>query len=240
MAMGCCEIAKEKFEELKKFDTPTISNVVATYPGRDYCMGLYNPWEISWYTDETCRCLFPQLGSYVGYAVTAVYGMPDSFHKLSVVDVLRAVADSPKPAVLVAQQKLPDTYRIKNGLIGGNFTTALKAVGCVGFISNGPGRDISEVQEIGGFHLLLSGVTVGHGDQAVHAVNVPVSVCSMDVSLGEIVHIDEHGAVKFPATKVDEIIERAHRLVELEKTQMEQMRRAASPAEVISLWASKK
>ena len=234
------EITQDKFEELKKFDTPTISNVVATYPGRDYCMGLYNPWETNWYTDETCRCLFPKLGSYVGYAVTAVYGIPDSFHKLGVVDVLRAVADSPKPVIMVAQHKMPEKFRVKNALIGGNFTTALKRAGCIGFISNGPARDISEVEAIGGFHLLLTGVTAGHGDQAVYAVNVPVSVCSMDVVPGELIHMDEHGAVKFPVDKVDEIIERAYRLVEIEKRQMEEMRRVASSDELISLWASKK
>jgi regulator of RNase E activity RraA len=203
-------------------------------------MGLYNPWEINWYTDETCRCFFPKLGSYAGYAVTAVYGMPDSFQKLSITDVLRAVADSPKPAILVVQQKLPKKFRIKNGLVGGNFTTALKALGCIGFISDGPGRDISEIEQIGGFQLLLSGVTVGHGAQTVHAVNVPVSVCGLDVAPGELIHMDEHGAVKFPADRVDEIIERAYKLVELEKKQMGEMRRAASAEELISLWASKK
>ena len=33
----------EQFEKLKKYDTPTITNVVATYPGKEYCMGLYDP-----------------------------------------------------------------------------------------------------------------------------------------------------------------------------------------------------
>jgi len=234
------EITQDKFDELKKFDTPTISNVVATYPQKDYCLGLYNPWETNWYTDETCRCLFPQLGSYVGYAVTAVFGMPDSYHKLGVVDILRAIADSPKPVILVTEQKLPKKYRIKNGLIGGNFATSLKTAGCIGYISNGPGRDIPEIRELGDFHVLLSGVTVGHGDQSIYAVNVPVSVCSMDVVPGELIHMDEHGAVKFPADKVDEVIERAHRLAEIEKKRMEEMRQATSPDKLFAMWDTKK
>lgn len=42
----------EQFEKLKKYDTPTITNVVATYPGKEYCMGLYDPWKGKWYTDR--------------------------------------------------------------------------------------------------------------------------------------------------------------------------------------------
>ena len=30
--------------ELRKIDTPTITNVVATYPKNPLCLGLYNPW----------------------------------------------------------------------------------------------------------------------------------------------------------------------------------------------------
>lgn len=49
----------EQFEKLKKYDTPTITNVVATYPGKEYCMGLYDPWKGKWYTDQTLKCMYP-------------------------------------------------------------------------------------------------------------------------------------------------------------------------------------
>lgn len=32
----------ERLEKLKQFDTPSITNVVATYPDKDYCLGLYH------------------------------------------------------------------------------------------------------------------------------------------------------------------------------------------------------
>ncbi len=35
---------QEMLEELQKYDTPSITNVVATYPGSPLCLGLYNPW----------------------------------------------------------------------------------------------------------------------------------------------------------------------------------------------------
>ena len=55
------------------------------------------------------------------------------------------------------------------------------------------------------FQYMLSGVTAGHGDMAVHAVNVPVSVAGMDVSPGEIIHMDENGACKFPAERIGDV-----------------------------------
>ena len=85
----------------------------------------------------------------------------------------------------------------KVGLAGGNMTAAMKSVGCLGAISNGPSRDIDEIRPME-FQYLLSGITPGHGAMAVQAVNVPVSIGGMDVAPGEIIHMDENGACKFP------------------------------------------
>ena len=62
---------------LREIDTPTITNVVATYPTNPLCLGLYNPWTENWYTDTSIRCIYPEMGPVIGYAVTCVYGMPD-------------------------------------------------------------------------------------------------------------------------------------------------------------------
>ena len=65
------------FAELRKIDTPTITNVVATYPKNPLCLGLYNPWTENWYTDTSIRCIYPEMGAIVGHAVTCVFGLPD-------------------------------------------------------------------------------------------------------------------------------------------------------------------
>ncbi|HOV63173.1 MAG TPA: Rrf2 family transcriptional regulator, partial [Spirochaetia bacterium] len=80
-------------ERLKQFDTPSITNVVATYPAdRELCLGLYDPWACNWYTDQSLKCIFPELGPLAGYAVTVVYGPASSdFNRLGFNDVLRAI-----------------------------------------------------------------------------------------------------------------------------------------------------
>ena len=227
---------QEMLAELKNFDTPSITNVVATYPGDPLCLGLYNPWSENWYTDQSLRCMYPELGPTVGYAVTCTYGLPDpNYSGVSFMDVLDALDASPKPTILVFQQKFPPEIQGKVGLAGGNMTTAMQTIGCVGAISNGPSRDIDEIRPMK-FQYLLSGITAGHGAQAVHAVNVPVSVAGMDVAPGEIIHMDENGAVKFPADKLSAVLENVRALQKHEAERMAQMRQATSAAELRAIF----
>ena len=224
-------------EELKTVDTPSITNVVATYPDNPLCLGLYNPWTENWYTDQTIRCMYPEMEPRVGYAVTCVYGLPDpNFSRLSFMDVLEALDASPKPTILVLQQKFPPEIAGKVGLAGGNMTAAMKAIGCVGCVSNGPSRDIDEIRPMG-FQYLLSGITPGHGAMAVQAVNVPVHVAGMDVAPGEIVHMDENGACKFPADKMDSVLQNVKQLLANERDRIGQMGKATSAAQLRAIFA---
>jgi len=222
----------EMLEALKAFDTPSITNVVATYPGNPLCLQLYNPWTQAWYTDQSIRCMYPEMGPVVGYAVTCVYGLPDpTYSALSFMDVVDALDASPKPTILVLEQRFAPEIAGKVGLSGGNMTSAMRAVGCVGCISNGPSRDIDEIRPMH-FQYLLSGITPGHGPTAVHAVNVPVRVASMDVSPGEIIHMDENGAVKFPAARLADVLRNVMALRDEEAARQGALHKATSAAEV--------
>ena len=55
---------KNIIDALKDFDTPAITNVIGSYPGESFCLGLYDPWKDNWYTDQTIRCMFPELRTY--------------------------------------------------------------------------------------------------------------------------------------------------------------------------------
>ena len=227
---------QEMIEELKKFDTPSITNVVATYPDHPLCLGLYNPWSENWYTDQSIRCMYPELGRTVGYAVTCTYGLPDpNYNGVTFMDVLDALDASPKPTVFVFEQKFPPEIQGKVGLAGGNMTTAMQAIGCVGAISNGPSRDIDEIRPMQ-FQYMLSGVCAGHGGMAVRAVNVPVSVGGMDVSPGEIIHMDENGAVKFPSDRLDAVLDNVRQLQKEEEARMGALQKAKNAVEVRAIF----
>ncbi len=226
----------EMITELCKFDTPSVTNVVATYPTHPFCLGLYNPWSENWYTDQTLHCMYPDLGPRCGYAVTCVFGLPSpGYTRLSFMDVLDALEAMPKPTVLVMQQKFPPEIAGKVGLAGGNMVSAMKAIGCVGLISNGPSRDVDEVRPMK-FQYMLTGITPGHGDMAVHSVNAPVSVCGMDVAPGELIHMDENGACKFPADKLELILDLSVKLRAEENERIGRLQKAKSAAELRAIF----
>ena len=219
-------------EELKLIDTPTITNVVGTYPGDELCLSLYNPWTTNWYTDNRLQCWYPELGPIAGYAVTCTYGLPDaSFGKVDLMDVCEAMDKLGKPSIFCFEQNFPAALANKVGLSGGNMTSTMRACGAIGAVSNGPSRDIHEIRPMN-FQYLTRGICAGHGEQEIHAVQVPVSICGMDVAPGEIIHMDENGAVKFPAEKLEEVIENAKKLLKKEDERVGSLLKANGLKEV--------
>jgi len=196
---------KEMLNKLLRFNTPTVGNVVASYPEHAHCLGLYDPWKGRWYTDQSVRCMFPKMGRRIGYAVTMVLSLPDSEHPpVSYMDLIDALERSRKPSIVVCQELFPPEILDRAGLFGGQSATLYKACGVVGVIADGPLRDIDEVRALGVQHL-MTGITSGHGNLAIRGVNVPVTVAGMDVAPGELVHMDENGACKFPADRLAEV-----------------------------------
>ncbi len=193
-------------EKLRGFNTPTVANIVATYPKDPLCLGLYDPWKEGWYTDQSVRCVFPEMGRRVGYASTLVVSVPDpkKHPSLSNAEAIEALYEARKPTIVVCQQVYPPEILNRAGLFGGQSTAMFKACGVIGVVTNGPSRDVDEMRPLG-IQYIMSGVTPGHGDFATRAINVPVSVAGMHVVPGDIVHMDEHGAVKFPANRLEDV-----------------------------------
>jgi len=227
---------REMLEKLKGFNTPSITNIVATYPGNPLCLGLYEPWKQNWYTNQSVRCIYPELGARVGYAVTVVYSLPDpNFKRLTMLDLVDALGKSRQPIVIVIKQDFPPEILPKVGLCGGQMTSTFKACGAVGVVTNGPSRDVDEIRELD-FQYIMSGVTPGHGDMAIHAVNVPVSVAAMDVAPGEIIHMDENGACKFPADRLADVCKNVEALVKAEDERAKALSKAKNAEEVKALF----
>jgi len=203
-------------DELGKIDTPTVGNVVATYPGNPLCLEIYDPWYGNWYTDTTIRCMFPELGVKVGYAVTCIYSnRSEKYLEADRWALPEALEKSEKPVVLVCHQSYPPELENRCGLFGGNMTTQYKAFGVTTVITDGPMRDLDEIRETG-VQYYSTGVAPGHGPLMLRAVNVPVTVGGMTVTPGDLIHMDEHGAIKFPPERMAEVLENARKLVEEE------------------------
>ena len=230
---------QEMLEKLSSYDTPSVGNIVATYPGNPLCLGLYDPWRGNWYTDQSVHCIYPELGRTIGYAVTVVYSLPDPrYQRLSFLDLVDALGKSKKPSVVVIQQDFPPDILPRVGLCGGQMTAAFKACGAVAVVTNGPSRDVDEIRPLK-FQYLMSGVTSGHGDFGIRAINVPVSVAGMDVAPGEMIHMDENGACKFPAAKMADILNNIDAFLEAEDRRAKALGAAKTIEEVKTVYTPK-
>ena len=229
---------KEMLTKLSNFDTPSLTNIIATYPDNPLCLGLYEPWKQNWYTDQSIHCLFPELGRTIGYAVTVVFSLPNpNYRRWSFTDLMEILIKARKPTILVIKQDFPAEIVPKVGLSGGQFTTALKACKVAGVVTDGPTRDIDEIRPLG-IQYLTSGLTPGHGEMAISAVNVPVTVAGMDVSPGELIHMDWNGAVKFPANRLGDICNNIDAFITMESRRAKALLAARNFAEIKAAWHS--
>jgi len=150
---------------------------------------------------------------------------PNYAGRLSFMDVVDALDAMKKPTILVIQQKWPPELLNKAGLAGEMMVSSMMAVGCIGMLSNGPvARRRRHPQA-------ALPAPAGRRDRGpwrdgVQAVNVPVSVGGMDVAPGDLVHMDENGAVKFPPRHAPAIVKNAQAMLDDEARRLVLLRKA--------------
>ena len=226
-------------KELLQFNTPTVGNVVATYPDHPNCLALYDNWYGRWYTSQKIKCMFPEKGPRIGYAFTLIFSLPDPNQKtLSFIDLIEALSLAKKPIIIVAQQKFPDDITDSVGLFGGQMTAMLQASGVVGVVTDGPSRDLDEMKQLD-IQYIMSGATPCHGSLAIKKINSPVSIAGMDVNPGEIIHMDEHGAIKFPENKLEEVYNNITKFAGLEDKQAKELLNAKNTEEIKKAWLNR-
>src|SRR5437867_1568825 len=124
-------------ELLRKFDTPTVCNVIELFDQRSRTAG---------YMNADIRACFPKMPPIVGYASTATFrsaAAPRAGNVYSsLAEQVAAFAELPGPAVVVFQD-------LDNPLSAATFgevmCTSYNAFGAAGIITSGAGRDLDQV-----------------------------------------------------------------------------------------------
>jgi 4-hydroxy-4-methyl-2-oxoglutarate aldolase len=195
-------ITEAELKALAAFDTCAITNAIECFNVRLRNEGFSN---------GTIRAQFPELPPMLGYAVTLRVrsGNPpmQGGAYLDRSDWWDQLDTQPSPRVVVIE----DVDNPPGGAFVGEIHTAiLRALGCVGVVTNGVVRDLGAVQRAG-FHLFSGSVSVSHAYMHVVAVNMPVNVAGMIIEPGDLLHGDRHGIVRIPtqiAPKLPETIAR--------------------------------
>jgi len=188
-------------DELQAFSAPSLSNGIETFDVRPRNEG---------FADPTVRCMFPELGSRIGYAATATIRAAAEGDRIPPSDLWEHVLAIPDPRIVVVQD-LDDPPGVGSywGEVNGSIFTAL---GCVAVVTNGAVRDLTEMRAIG-LQAFAGCVAVSHAYNHLVSVGEPVNVGGLEVRPGDLLHGDQHGVLAIPKEIAGELAA-ATRLVE--------------------------
>ncbi|MBM3278697.1 MAG: hypothetical protein FJY95_11550 [Candidatus Handelsmanbacteria bacterium] len=187
-------------EALREFDSPTLFNAVTRLrgtPGEDY-------------TDHTIRCLLPELGPAIGYAVTAevTTNDPDS-PALDWLDYYAMLEATPGP--LIAVLKDVDSRPGRGASFGDGMATLHQRLGVSGVLVEGTVRDLAGIRRVG-LPVFAWGTVPGHGVFNLTRFSQPLTVGQLRVRPGDLLLADADGCVKLPAAEAAQILELARRI----------------------------
>ena len=194
-------LSKAEMETLCRWPTCAIANGIELFNIRPRNEGFMLP-EI--------KCVFPELGPMIGYAVTAVItaDSPEG-RRISPSDWWEKIKKTPEPRVVVIHDIDQPVLGSFWGEVNGNI---YKALGCVGTVTDGSVRDLDEVKEAG-FHFYSSCISVSHAYVHLVEVDIPVKVGGLVVKPGDLIMGDKHGVISIPL-EIARDVPKAAQLVE--------------------------
>jgi regulator of RNase E activity RraA len=176
-------------ELLRKFDTPTVCNVIELFDHRPHTAG---------YMDARIQACFPKLPPMVGYASTATFrsAAPPRAGNVysSLPEQVASFAELPGQAIVVFQD-------LDNPVCAATFgevmCSSYKAFGAAGIITSGAGRDLDQVEALD-FPCFTNGTICAHGCCHIVQTHVPVHVGGAMVHSGDLIHGDRNGVTTIP------------------------------------------
>lgn len=184
-------LTEGELDALRQFDTCMVANAIETFNVRLHNTG---------FTNASIRCMFEDAPPMVGYAATARLrsGEPpivgNAFRDRG--DFWNSILRIPSPRILVLEDK--DNPPGRGALVGDMHAAILKALGCIGYVTNGAVRELPALRAMG-IQLFAGNVAVSHAYAHIFDIGAPISVGGMEVRPGDLLHGDPHGVLTIPA-----------------------------------------
>ena len=195
---------------LCRIDTPSVCNAIEVAQGKR---------GFNQFTRGTMHASDPKAPAIVGYARTAKIAAskppsdaPDVI-KTRRMAYYQYMAEAPKPAIAVIEDvDFPNAI----GAYWGEVNTAIhKGFGLAGALTNGVMRDLGDLAE--DFPVIAGSIGPSHGFVHIREIATPVSIFSMEVKDGDLIHADQHGAVVIPEAVMPNLEKAVVKLMETEK-----------------------
>lgn len=202
-------------EELARFDTPTICNVIELF---DFCPRNRG------YMDGRIKANFAHLPPMVGFASTACFrsdapaGTGDAYGSME--RQVAGFAELPGPAVVVFQDLDDPSVAATFGEV---MCSTYKAFGSVGLVTSGGGRDLEQVRALN--YPVFTGTTIcSHAYCHILHIGMPVRVGGLMVKQGDLLHGDANGVTSIPTELASEIADIAPEFVAAEQVVLDYVR----------------
>lgn len=182
---------------LQELDSPTVFNALVEISGL--------PNEA--YTDASIQCLLPELGTAVGYAVTAEVTTNDvDSPSLPWPDYYEYVEAAKGPLVAVLRDV--DSRPGRGASFGDGMATLHQRLGVVGAIVDGTVRDLEGIRGVG-LPVFARGRVPGHGAFHLTRFDTTVTAGQLHVEPGDLLLADGDGCVRIPVADADAVVETA-------------------------------
>jgi 4-hydroxy-4-methyl-2-oxoglutarate aldolase len=161
-------LTEGELDALRQFDTCMIANAIETFNIRLHNTG---------FTNASIRCIFRDAPPMVGYAATARLrsGEPpmvgNTFHDRA--DFWNSILQIPSPRILVLEDK--DNPPGRGAFVGDMHAAILKALGCIGYVTNGAVRELAAVRAMG-VQLFAGKVAVSHAYAHIFDLGASITV----------------------------------------------------------------
>jgi 4-hydroxy-4-methyl-2-oxoglutarate aldolase len=183
-------LTEEELDALRQFDTCMVANAIESFNVRMRNTG---------FADASIRCMFEDAPRMVGYAATARLRSGDppigGGNYRDRADFWNSILEVPAPRILVLQDM--DDPPGRGAFIGDMHAAILKALGCVGYMTNGAVRELPSVRTMG-IQLFAGSVAVSHAYAHIFDVGDTIDVGGMEVRPRALLHGDRHGVLTVP------------------------------------------
>ena len=201
-------IPAEELDALRRLDTCTVSSAIETFQLRLRKAG---------FADARVSCIFEDFPPLVGYAATArlrtgeppIAGFHHDRH-----DWWNSILQVQEPRIVVLQDL--DEPPGVGAFLGDVQAAILRALGGVGYVTNGAVRELPRVKD-SGLHLFAGSVAVSHAYAHIFDFGSKVNVGGLEVQPGDLMHGDRHGILTIPKQIASEIPAVAARLRRADK-----------------------
>lgn len=180
----------EVLQALKALDTCSVSNAIELLGGRLRNEGFTSP-----AIRQVTSGRVPMVAHAVTVRIQCSHPPMRGRAYEDRTDWWNYILSIPAPRVVVIEDV--DAQPGTGTFIGEVHANILKALGCIGAVTNGVVRDVPAIEEMS-FHLFAGGMAVSHAYAHIVEFGKSVEIAGLSLSPGDLLHADMHGVLCVP------------------------------------------